>query len=116
MIRALCRCHRIGIDITHIATAIEEQIEYDGHGRCKQYATMEMVERKPGIYECGQTNRDHADADTDGDDEQIIAVVLKIHLGQNLDAGCSDHAEHHDTGTAEHELRDGGGHVRHFGE
>ena len=57
------------------------------------------------LLEVGRHQRDHPHADRDRDDEQVVAVLREVDARQDADAGCRDHAEHHQPCTAQHHGR-----------
>ena len=67
------------------------------------------------VEEGGGDQRDHADAQADRDDQQVVAV-LEVDLGEDLDAGRGDHAEHGDPGAAKHGYGDRGDDGRQLGQ
>ncbi len=68
------------------------------------------------LEEVRRHQRDHSEADRDGDNEQVEAVGSEVDVGQDAGAGGRDHAEHHEARATEHDLRNGldqRGHLRH---
>ncbi len=49
--------------------------------------------------------RHQPETDRDGDDAEVVAVAVEIDSRQDAYPGGGDHAEHHQPGAAEHELR-----------
>ena len=61
---------------------------------------QDFVKKNP-ISE-SETKSAAAKADRNRHDEQVVAVALVVHAGQNPDTGGGHHAEHHQARTAKH--------------
>ena len=93
---------------------VEQQVEQDGHdcGRADAGVEDGLEPGREVLVKVGCGNRDHAETDRCGDDDQVHVVAI-VHLRQGADAAGGDGTKQDQASTAKHGSGHGGDQATH---
>ena len=97
------------------AQAVEDEVQDNGGNTAQGNAAVQdnLGPRRKGVEEIRYGQGNHADADADGDEHEVV-IAFEVYLRKGPDTTGDDHAEHGNAGAAENGVRNAGNDGGHF--